>query len=147
MLGSLVAAALAVFACAGTRASSEPAPAVTGQAAIADVPTLEPAPNAPTSTGEEGLAPVEPTPEALYGQCRARVEGVSATGECASDADCTRAGCSGEVCVAASNKASAVTTCEILPCFSVLQACGCVEGLCSWSVGPSTRPLLRLPPK
>jgi hypothetical protein len=33
-----------------------------------------------------------------------------------------------------------------LPCFSVLSACGCKEGLCSWTIAEGARPLLRPPP-
>ncbi len=82
--------------------------------------------------------------EALYGACKQRVEGPSASGECSTDADCVRTGCSQEVCVAAS-QGDVVTTCEILPCFQVLDACSCREGLCSWSLKVDVPPGRRLP--
>ncbi len=80
----------------------------------------------------------------LYEACRERVEGPSTPGECSSDADCVRTGCSQEVCVAASAAALA-TTCEILPCFQVLDACSCRDGFCSWSVKEEAPPGRRLP--
>jgi eight-cysteine-cluster-containing protein len=152
MMGILVAAWVSVVACAGPHGAAEPVPVVTepdvsaapGDASPVRTVTAEVTPTAPPI---EEAASSGPTPQALYAQCSGRVEGVSAAGECASDADCTRAGCSGEVCVATANKATAVTTCEILPCFDVLQSCGCVDGMCSWTVGASSRPTFRLPLK
>jgi hypothetical protein len=35
----------------------------------------------------------------LYEGCRRRVEGAEVAGECATDADCVRAGCSQEICL------------------------------------------------
>jgi eight-cysteine-cluster-containing protein len=67
----------------------------------------------------------------LYAQCRDRVELPEASGECATDADCERAGCSGESCVA--KGADRMTTCEIRLCFHVLESCGCVDGVCQWA--------------
>lgn len=61
-------------------------------------------------------------------------------GECDTDADCVATGCSGEVCLARANAEGLVTTCEVLPCFGVLEACGCIEGSCSWSVGAAEPP-------
>lgn len=144
MTGVLVAAWMSVVACAGPHGAAEPVPVVTEPAASA---APADASSGPTASRTAEAASSGPTPQALYAQCSGRVEGVSAAGECASDADCTRAGCSGEVCVATANKATAVTTCEILPCFDVLQSCGCVDGMCAWTVGASSRPTFRLPPK
>jgi eight-cysteine-cluster-containing protein len=135
-----------LLACAGTRAVDvPPAPASPERAAVsADV---EPGATLPVADGGPVDVPVT-DPAALYVQCRERVEGVSVPGECVSDADCARAGCSSEVCVAAARKAEAVTTCEILPCFDVLASCGCVDGQCSWTVGPpAARTRVQLPPK
>ena len=62
----------------------------------------------------------------------ARIEGMGSAGECAADTDCATAGCSAEVCVAATRAPDIVTTCEILPIFAELKACTCQEGLCRW---------------
>ena len=71
-----------------------------------------------------------------YAMCKARVEGTDAAGECTIDDDCQRAGCSQELCISATEAALGVmSTCEVRPCYAVLQACGCQEGVCSWSVG------------
>ena len=79
------------------------------------------------------MLPPDADPTQVYEACRERVEGPETAGECSTDADCVAVGCSQEMCVAAS-QSGLMSTCERLPCFSVLDACGCVEGLCSWSV-------------
>ena len=79
------------------------------------------------------MLPPDADPTQVYEACRERVEGPEAAGECTTDADCVAVGCSQEMCVA-TTQSGLVSTCERLPCFSVLDACGCVEGLCSWSV-------------
>ena len=84
-------------------------------------------------------------PSDLYQQCRERVEGRQRAGECVTDADCVASGCSGEVCLARADADGLVTTCEILPCFAVLDACGCIEGTCSWSVGAAPSPPRSVP--
>ena len=84
--------------------------------------------------------PITDNPESLYETCRVRVEGSSESGECKTDADCATAGCSSEVCVSKATAASGLnTTCEVLPCFSVLDSCGCIEGTCSWALKESTK--------
>lgn len=105
-------------------------------------PAAEPAP-APPITG-----PIKPLNEApfadpvgMYQRCHDRVELPEADGECQADADCTRAGCSAELCVTRAAAADRSSTCEVLPCFNVLEACGCVTGRCQWSLrdgAPST---------
>ena len=108
-----------------------PAPAVSQPAAPADSVVLP----KPTASGRP---PVESTRSAaeLYAECEARVEGRSVPGECQSDADCQTAGCSGELCISKQEAAlGPMSTCEVRPCFAVLQACGCQEGTCRWSVG------------
>ncbi len=70
----------------------------------------------------------------LYPAARARVEGDDEVGECAADTDCARAGCSQEVCVPATRAGAVITTCEILPVFATLDACGCHEGACTWTL-------------
>jgi eight-cysteine-cluster-containing protein len=84
----------------------------------------------PTVLGE----PPPTDPAALYQSCRERVEGKEAEGECTSDLDCTAGGCSGEVCVTVKDAATLSTTCDKLPCFTVLKSCGCISGKCSWTV-------------
>jgi eight-cysteine-cluster-containing protein len=74
------------------------------------------------------------TPGALYARCRDRVEGPEAEGECVTDADCARTGCSSEVCTTVALAPEIMTTCEVLPCFGALQACGCHEGRCTWTI-------------
>lgn len=90
------------------------------------------------------VAPVEATagdppplsdPETLYTQCRERVESPEADGECASDADCVAAGCSGEVCLPKTAAEGLMTSCEVRLCYSVLQSCGCRAGRCAWTLG------------
>jgi eight-cysteine-cluster-containing protein len=85
------------------------------------------------------------TPRELYGSCEARVEQPEVPGECSSDTDCVRGGCSSEVCTSRQGAADVMTTCEILPCFDVLDACACVDGRCRWSLKP-TIPTPALPP-
>ncbi|MFH1063883.1 MAG: eight-cysteine-cluster domain-containing protein [Candidatus Woesearchaeota archaeon] len=59
--------------------------------------------------------------------------------ECKTDADCTRSGCSGNLCTASSGKDDGIaTTCEFLPeyeCLSMV-SCGCDDGSCGWSSSP-----------
>ena len=113
-----------------------------------------PAPPPQTLSGSTETTPTttvveSPTPQdaaSLYNACMQRVEGTQTAGECTTDADCAIAGCSREVCVPAAKAGEIITTCEVLPCFSVLSACGCKEGLCSWTVAEGARPLLRPPP-
>ena len=71
----------------------------------------------------------------LYQSCQDRVEGREVAGECKVDADCVAAGCSGETCISQDAAEGLMSTCEILPCFRVLQSCGCQDGLCRWTVG------------
>jgi eight-cysteine-cluster-containing protein len=81
----------------------------------------------------------------LYAGCRDRVEGPTIPKECAADADCVTTGCSGEVCVARATAPTVMTTCEILPCFSVLDACACQEGACVWTLKDAAQPRGRMP--
>ena len=89
-------------------------------------------------------APPQRTPAELYAECHDRVEGRSADGECTTDADCVAAGCSTETCITAEAAKGFMSTCEIKPCFAILDTCGCVEGQCSWSIKdtvPARNPL------
>lgn len=60
----------------------------------------------------------------------ARLEGAGADNACSGDANCFKAGCSGEICAATKD---VVSTCEALPVQIPASAnCGCVEGQCIW---------------
>lgn len=78
--------------------------------------------------------PAGMTPEGLYAKCEERVEQPQVAGECASDADCATGGCGGEVCTTAAAVPELMTTCEGRICFTVLDSCGCVDGMCRWSL-------------
>lgn len=150
----LVAIGLLV-GCSGPRSANE-IPA-------SDTPTAAPAPEqigdapVPTAPGtpvsgeglpsEGGPVPTDTpvSPASLYEGCRDRVEGLQAAGECVTDADCAKAGCSQEVCVAAKNAGDVMSTCEVLPCFRALDACGCHEGMCTWTVAADTTAPGKLP--
>jgi eight-cysteine-cluster-containing protein len=94
--------------------SPEPAP-----------PPVDPAAS-PASTAD---------PQALYDACGPAVEGPGEAGECSTDADCAAIGCSRELCVSQATAASGISTaCIERPCHAVLDACGCVDGQCSWSL-------------
>ncbi len=130
---------LCATACARTprEAAPPPVPVQDGGPDGGDI-AAEPTPAEaadPVGDAAGAVAAAGLTPSALYQRCRDRVEGREAEGECVSDADCTATGCSGEVCVTKASAAGMMTTCEILPCFDVLEACGCVEGRCTWSLG------------
>ena len=83
----------------------------------------------------EVVAEPQPTqpPMDLYAACRERVEGSEKPQECTKTADCKTVGCSGEVCVPVELEEQ-LTTCEVLPCYSVLDKCGCIDGFCRWSL-------------
>jgi eight-cysteine-cluster-containing protein len=104
---------LLLRACAG--ASEAPAPA--------------PVPVPPPPAERETLLL---SPKRLYEGCKELVEGPSSPGECATDGECAPVGCNLEVC--ARRGADVATACEVLPCFQVLDRCGCVEGACTWSL-------------
>jgi len=55
--------------------------------------------------------------------------------ECVKDSDCAKAGCSGQLCVKASEAKTIVTTCEWKDEYACYQSgkCGCVEGKCDWN--------------
>ncbi|MEW6036029.1 MAG: eight-cysteine-cluster domain-containing protein [Candidatus Micrarchaeota archaeon] len=60
--------------------------------------------------------------------------GWSTGGSCASDSDCVKGGCSGQVCQS-KGEPSAITTCEWRDCYDSEAAgvsCGCVQGTCQW---------------
>jgi len=97
----------------------------------------------PLSEGRGDLrsAPLEmPSPEELYEMCEPRLEEPRVDGECTSDDDCATAGCAAEVCTTRSAAADVRTTCENKLCFSILEACGCVDGQCSWSIKDAVPP-------
>ena len=105
-------------------------PDLGGQAVGAPVVVGKP-PATPPSTKPR----IEPsTPAELYAQCESRLEQPEAAGECKADSDCVNAGCSSEICTTKVAAADLMTTCEMLPCFEVVDTCGCVEGQCRWSL-------------
>ncbi len=107
----------------------------TADAPTADAPTAPPASLSSTTVARAdpaGSAPPAPA-EDMCAKLQQRIEGRGAAGECASDADCARTGCSGEVCVTVANAAEVMTTCELHPCFSTLSSCGCDAGQCLWT--------------
>lgn len=57
----------------------------------------------------------------------------SGSAECNSDAECFKAGCSGQLCVPESGKGT-ITTCEWKEEYGclALTGCGCVNGKCAW---------------
>ncbi len=86
---------------------------------------------APDQVVEQPRPPERPGD--LYAACRERVEGPESPQECAEASDCKTTGCSGELCVPVGLEEQ-LTTCDVLPCYSVLDKCGCTEGFCRWSV-------------
>ncbi len=88
----------------------------------------------------------EKTPQGLYEQCRDRVEEPQKSGECSVDADCARTGCGAEVCTTAAAAKDVMSTCEVRPCFSVLDTCGCHEGVCDWTLKAEIPPRKMGPP-
>lgn len=142
LLPSLFAAMVLSMGCA-RKDPAPPSPSLAVDAAVAPAAEAPAPPPPPAST--DATAPSSTTaaqasdapmadPATLYETCRGRVEGPERDGECESDADCATAGCSGEVCATADAVAGLMTTCEVRPCFAALDACGCVEGRCSWSL-------------
>jgi eight-cysteine-cluster-containing protein len=131
---------LALITGCGAKATPDPAP------------TEEPAPAPDPAPAPEPEPEAEVTPASLYAECEGRVEGKQQEGECDKDEDCVSAGCGKEVCLTSANAADIMTTCEDRLCFKVLDACGCHEGQCTWSLkdeipaqeGP--KPATRLPP-
>lgn len=79
-----------------------------------------------------GNVNVSADPAAAFEKYRDRLEGQEAAGECSADSECAPAGCSQEVCMPAG--AEVTTTCEVLPVYTILDACGCVDTKCQWSL-------------
>jgi eight-cysteine-cluster-containing protein len=129
--------------------ASAPAPSDATSTPVGKTP---PVPSAGVPSGVVPAGVPQATGAELYGSCRERVEGRETEGECAADSDCVAAGCSGEICLAQEAAKGLMGTCEVLPCFQALDACGCVEGMCRWSIkegpfsrGPSNMLPVRLP--
>lgn len=113
---------------------------------LAEVQQEPTEPSEPTQLAPAELPVDGPTPRMLYDQCHDRLEGAEVDGECSVDADCDRTGCSREVCVPVAKKGDVMTTCEILPCFGAVDACGCHEGRCTWTLKEQLEPMLpRIP--
>lgn len=117
---------IALTACRGNNAApaSEPEPVPVSAPVVAEEPAEEPS---------------EITPASLYAQCQDRVEQPQKKGECSADTDCAAVGCGKEVCTVAT--AEIMTTCEERPCFAVLDACGCHEGACTWTLKDEVPPM------
>lgn len=135
-----------VMACAKTSATEETeaaSAAATTAPVEAPVAETKTAPEAPAelSEGKLLLRPIQPgtmvvdDPAKAYEECKTRVEGSDTEGECSADGDCVATGCSKELCVSKTVAGDGlVSPCEVLPCFSVLDTCGCNSGTCQWSV-------------
>ncbi len=125
-----------------TEAPAQSVPVQTEAAGeVVDAPSAVPA-DVPEGR-REGIQPLRPLteltplgkPSEMYAMCKDRVEGADLAGECSSDADCVKAGCSQEMCISSSDSAKGImSTCEVRPCFAILKDCGCVSGVCSWRV-------------
>jgi eight-cysteine-cluster-containing protein len=139
-----------LLACAGPKTVSEspapPAPTVTeGAPADPGVPTsLDGMADGGTPGGAPGGGAAR-SPREAYEGCRDRVEGEDTPGECATDADCAPAGCGHEMCIPAARAGDVMSTCEVLPCFAVLDTCGCHAGVCTWTVKAELPPLAHPP--
>ncbi|GEM_PF-2214321 len=146
----MITVAVLWLACAKTDPSPHAATDVVEEATAAAEQAAEEATAEPTETepelpisgvgqppfqvgGPGRVLPPDADPQQVYEACRERVEGPEAAGECATDEDCVAVGCSTEMCVA-SSQSGLMSTCERLPCFTVLSSCGCNEGLCTWTV-------------
>jgi eight-cysteine-cluster-containing protein len=137
-----VAAVLALVACGGN-GKKDRSPDGERPIPVAAPAPLPVAPVAPVAAAE--------TPAELYASCKDRMENPQAAGECKADADCAKAGCSMEVCTTAAQSKEINTICDSKPCFKVVDACGCHDGMCTWTLKsevPPAAPALgnRLPP-
>lgn len=77
---------------------------------------------------------VEPRNGCQPCKCQTSFCGWSSNGPCASDADCTTGGCSGQVCQS-KNEEPIITTCEWRDCYSAQVygvTCGCIDKQCRW---------------
>ena len=101
-----------------------------------DAPSTPPAADPPPMKIEPMTHLVVENGQALYEECRDRVDPASTPGECTSDADCVRTGCNGEVCVPSDQAGEVFTTCEVRLCYHVLDSCSCIEGQCGWTLHP-----------
>ncbi len=134
-------AALLALGCDGGKKQNPDAGDVANAPVDVAAPIAEPAPPPPVDRA---------TPTALYDQCHDRLELPEAAGECTTDADCGSVGCGKEVCTTTKAGAEVMSTCEDRPCFKVLDACGCHDGKCTWTLkaeAPAAAPLpASLPP-
>ncbi|MBN2797690.1 MAG: hypothetical protein JXX28_00950 [Deltaproteobacteria bacterium] len=110
------------------------------------IPPVAAAPELSAAAQQLPVAQAVQTPAEQYAACRERVELPEQDGECAVDGDCTARGCGSERCVAAVSP-EGLSTCEDRPCFKVLDACGCHQGRCTWTLREPAAPALALPPR
>lgn len=141
----LLFSVLITFACAHDPATQPETPQPETPAAETTTPSTPAAPVTTTQptgaltldnpTGAVTPSTADPKTNAeLYAECKQRVEGREAANECTQDSDCTKAGCSSEVCVTTAMASDIMTACDVQPCFAALDACGCNAGVCSWTV-------------
>jgi eight-cysteine-cluster-containing protein len=102
----------------------------------------EPVPTAPTPAPAPAPAPAPTqTPQELYASCQDHLEGAQADGECKTDADCGVGGCGKEICTTAAKAAEGVMgACVEMPCYKVVDSCGCHEGKCTWTLKATVPP-------
>ena len=98
------------------------------------------------SDGEATTAIAEPLPKSetkrnvlpttieLYEGCRDRLELPESDNECVQDSDCSKGGCGSELCIPRQVAKTMGSTCEVRPCFSTLNSCGCQAGKCQWTL-------------
>jgi len=130
VLPSLVVLCVGLLGCGAAEHAPAPSPTPVVQSSQLEAPATKTLPAPVTKSPPAG------DPAALYAACEQRVEGADKPAECAVDADCTSAGCSSEMCISrAEADLGVMSTCEVLPCFSVLETCGCDAGVCRWQVG------------
>ena len=87
----------------------------------------------PISKSETKLN-VLPTTIDLYEGCRDRLELPESDNECVQDSDCSKGGCGSELCIPRQVAKTMGSTCEVRPCFSTLNSCGCQAGKCQWTL-------------
>lgn len=114
---------------------SEPEPEPDPESELESEPVSDPSPAKPALPAAPPDASAAPADAAAaYAACEARLEQPESAGECTSDDDCAPAGCSGERCITRVAAKDLMGTCEVLPCFEVVDTCGCDAGTCRWTL-------------
>ena len=86
------------------------------------------------SSKSETKRNVLPTTIELYEGCRDRLELPESDNECVQDSDCSKGGCGSGLCIPTQVAKTMGSTCEVRPCFSTLDSCGCQAGKCQWTL-------------